>query len=331
VKSSHREKRANVGAVVIGRNEGARLEACLRSLHEQTACLVYVDSGSTDDSLAVATRFRADVVELDNSIPFSAARARNEGFKLLRKVMPDAAYVQFVDGDCEVAPDWVETAANFLDSDNSAAVVCGRRRERYPHKSLYNLLCDIEWDTPIGEARACGGDALMRIDAFEGVTGFREDLISGEEPELCFRLRQKGWRIWCLNAEMTLHDAAMTRFAQWWRRSVRTGYGYAEGALLHGQDSERYLVRASLRAWIWALVLPLGIALLSRAHMAWLWLLLIYPLQVGRLALAGTRTRRENWVHAFFLVLGKFPEALGQLYLLFNRILRRRNKLIEYK
>jgi glycosyltransferase involved in cell wall biosynthesis len=321
----------DVGAVVIGRNEGKHLAACLESLRLQVRLVVYVDSGSTDDSLAIARRHSAGIVELDTSIPFSAARARNEGFNALRRTMPGVVYVQFVDGDCEVAHDWIGVAAGFLRSHSDVAVACGRRRERYPDDSVFNLLCDIEWDTPIGEARACGGDALMRVDAFEGAKGFRENLIAGEEPELCLRLRRRGWRIWRLDAEMTRHDAAMTRLSQWWRRTVRTGYGVAQGVLLHGKGSERYLVREAVRPWAWAVLLPFATLTLGLFSADWFWLLMLYPLQIARLALAGARSSRENWIHAFFLVLGKFPETLGQTYFGFNRLAKKASRLIEYK
>ena len=168
------------------------------------------------------------------TIPFTAARARNEGFACVQRLLPTMRYVQFVDGDCEVVGSWLLQAQAFLDTHPDVAVVCGRRRERFPQRSIYNLLCDLEWDTPIGEAKACGGDALMRADAFAAACGFRADLIAGEEPELCVRLRANGWKVWRLAEEMTLHDATMTRFGQWWRRTLRGGYAFAEGASLHG-------------------------------------------------------------------------------------------------
>src|SRR5512139_2136631 len=189
---------SRVGVVIIGRNEGERLVRCLRSLASEQNQLVYVDSGSTDDSVNTARSRGADVVALDMTVPFTAARARNEGFKRMRKLYPQAEYVQFLDGDCELSPAWLEKAASFLDLNLSVAAVCGRRRERWPERTVYNMLCDIEWDTPIGEAKACGGDVLMRVDAFEEVHGFRPDLIAGEEPELCVRLRASGWKIWRL-------------------------------------------------------------------------------------------------------------------------------------
>lgn len=320
------------GVVAIGRNEGKRLKKCLETVVGIAGRVVYVDSGSTDGSVEMARAMGVEVVGLDMRVPFTAARARNEGFRRLRELAPDLAYVQFVDGDCEVVAGWLEEAGAFLDAHREVAVVCGRLRERYPERSIYNRLCDIEWDTPVGEARTCGGNALMRANAFEKVSGYRADMIAGEEPELCVRLRAAGWRIWRLDEEMALHDAAMTRFGQWWKRSKRAGYGFAEGASLHGASPERHWVRESRSAWIWGLAIPI----VTLGASLWIgpWaaaLLLVYPLQVLRLFLRGNRSPRENFWRAAFLVLGKFPEMLGQAKFILDRAFGNRSRLIEYK
>ncbi|MFV3406560.1 glycosyltransferase [Pseudomonas sp. NY15463] len=321
-----------IGAVVIGRNEGERLARCLASLVKAVEQVVYVDSGSSDGSVQRAEALGVEVLALDMRTPFTAARARNEGFARLQSLLPSVQLVQFVDGDCEVVPGWLAYAAAFLHARPEVAVACGRRRERFAQQSVYNLLCDLEWDTPTGEARACGGDALMRVSAFAAVGGYRPGLIAGEEPELCVRLRAAGWKIWRLDHEMTLHDAAMTRFGQWWRRSLRAGYAYAQGAFLHGAPPERHWLRESRRAWMWGLGLPLLIALACLLVGGWgLSLAVLYPLQVLRLARKGARSRRENWVQALFLVLGKFPEMLGQLRFTWHRLGAGQAALIEYK
>ena len=294
--------------------------------------MVYVDSGSTDNSVEIAHQMGADVVALDMSTPFTAARARNEGFSRLRQAASDCAFVQFVDGDCEILPEWIVRARDFLHKHQDVGVASGRLRERFPDRSIYNMLCDNEWNSQVGEARYCGGIAMVRVDAFKRVGGFKSDLIAGEEPELCVRLRASGWRIWRLDAEMALHDAAMLRFGQWWRRAIRGGYAFAEGAALHGAPPERHWVRESRSARLWGGFLPLTVVV---ALLIWgvpgLFLVLIYPLQVVRLGLRGIRSPRENWWCAFFMVLGKFPEMIGQLRFVFNQGLGRVARIIEYK
>ena len=322
----------HIGVVAIGRNEGDRLRKCLESVISKVSCVVYVDSGSTDESVSLAKRLGAQVLDLDMQIPFTAARARNEGLASLVAGNPQIEYVQFVDGDCEVVDGWLDKAYDYLKQNSESAVVCGRRHERFPEKSIYNRLCDAEWDTPIGEAKACGGDAMMRVAAITKVGAYRADLIAGEEPELCVRLRATGYKIFRLDADMTLHDAAMTRFGQWWRRSVRAGYAFAEGAYLHGDPPEYHWVKESRRAWLWGGILPACIVL-SFCFMGWYAALifLIYPLQIVRLGLSSLRKGKEEWISAFFLVLGKFPEAAGQIKFLMHRLTHQKGQLIEYK
>ncbi len=328
-----------LGVVAIGRNEGERLRVCLRSVLASrdvgSIQVVYVDSGSTDDSVSFATSLNVAVVPLDMSQPFTAARARNQGFQRLLALAPELRYVQFVDGDCELIADWMPQALAYLDAHPEVVAVCGRRRERFPERSVFNLLCDQEWDTPVGEARACGGDAMMRVSAFQRAGGYREDLIAGEEPELCVRLRQAGGQIWRLPLEMTLHDAAMLRWSQWWKRTVRAGFAFAQGAAIHGAPPERHWVRESRSAWVWGLGLPVVLLVLS-ALSPWLglWLIglwLIYPLQVARLSLRGVGLPAARRARAVFLVLGKFAEAFGQLKFMAHRLAGRRASLIEYK
>jgi GT2 family glycosyltransferase len=336
----------NVGVVVIGRNEGERLRNCLASVVETGRATVYVDSASTDRSVQIACAMAVAVVELDMSIPFTPGRARNEGFRRLRELVPDLAYVQFVDGDCEIVAGWIEKAAAFLDSHPDVAVVSGRRRERYPERSIYNTLMAIEWDThPVGEAQACGGDALMRVDVFAAMNGYHADLMAGEEPELCIRMRGAGWRIWGLDEHLTWHDAGMTQFGQWWKRAMRGGFSVAQGAFLlargaalQGAAPEEYrsvrrlLIRQLLGSWFWALALPLAAFALALGWSWWaLLLLLLYPLHIVRRTMRGAYGLRTNWWHAVFQVLFNFAYVLGQLRYLTDRCCRRQPHLIEYK
>lgn len=324
---------SRLAAIVIGRNEGERFRRCLDSLVGKANPIVYVDSGSTDGSIEYARSLGVEVLDLDASIAFTAARARNGGFDRVNELAPDVERVMFVDGDCEVDPDWLPAAERFLDEHAGYAVVCGRRRERYPEATVYNYLCDVEWNTPVGDARSCGGDALMRAEAFNAVGGFNPGLIAGEEPELCVRLRGAGWKIRRIDHEMTLHDADVTRFSQWWTRARRSGHAYAEGASMHGARPERHSVRESQRAVVWGMVVPLvAIATSPFTKGLSLALLLLYPLNLARIAkrLSGEGEPRP-WTVATFLMLAKFPESLGWLRYQVGRLTGSRSKLIEYK
>ncbi len=325
---------SRLGVVLIGRNEGDRLERCLASVQQQGQQVVYVDSGSTDGSVALARGKGASIVALDAATPFTAGRARNAGFERLLSLHPHLEFVQFVDADCEVVEGWLERALRELYANPGAAVVCGRRRERFPQRSVYNRLIDLEWDTPIGEAKACGGDAMMRTKAFGEAGGFDPQVIAGEEPELCVRLRQRGWKIFRIDAEMTIHDAAMTRFRQWWKRAIRAGHAFAEGAAMHGNAPERHWVRETLSNVLWGWLLPLlslGLAWPSRGLS--LLLLAAYPLLAWRIE-RRSRARMvpaDARVYALYCVLGKFPMFIGCAQYLFSRATGVHRRPIEYK
>ncbi|MGB7161383.1 MAG: glycosyltransferase [Tepidisphaeraceae bacterium] len=324
-----------IGIIAIGRNEGERLRACLRSVIGDDRVVVYVDSGSTDGSVEMARAMGAEVVALDLTQPFTAARARNAGFERLAELDPRIEFVQFVDGDCEVVAGWIARATGELSAQPQAAVVCGRRRERRPEATLYNRLCDIEWDTPIGEAKACGGDAMIRAAAFRDVGGYDPSVIAGEEPEMCVRLRAKGWTILRVDAEMTLHDAAMTRFGQWWKRNLRAGHAAAEGYAMHGAPPERHGAHRVRSNWVYGIALPLlSLALAWPTRGISLALLLACPLLAWRVAgheRRRGRSARDARLYGIFVALGKLPQAIGQARYHCGRLFGRRSGLIEYK
>ncbi len=320
-----------IGVVIIGRNEGERLVECLASVDAVAGNIIYVDSGSTDGSVAAAKQIGASVVMLDLSQPFTAARARNEGFAALKALRPDIRFVQFIDGDCILDHGWISSALGFIESREDIAVVCGRRRERYPSASIYNRLFDLEWDTPVGEAPACGGDALMRVTAFEAVGGFRSLLVAGEEPELCVRLREAGWKIWRLDAEMTQHDAAMSRLGQWWLRAVRSGYGFAEVSRLQRNSPFRIWARAIPSAIFWGGLLPSIIIVGSLINPFFLCMALIYPLEICWIAIRRGATSTLAWMYAVLTLIGKFAQLEGIIKFYWRGVVGQNAQLVEYK
>lgn len=328
---------SRIGVVAIGRNEGERLQQCLNSLADLP--LVYVDSGSRDDSVTFAKSVGALTVNLDMNKPFTAARARNAGFAALLEEHPELDYVMFVDGDCEVRKDWLAVAEKVLDESPDLAVVCGRRRERFPEATVFNLLCDIEWNTPVGEAAACGGDAVYRVAVFRQVNGFDDSFVAGEEPELCARIRQAQYRVERLDAEMTLHDAAMSDFSQWWKRTERSGYAYMLHSVKHGKAGTRLAKSKELKSitfWGGGCFVALGLSLgLSSYWPAALYLVGVL-LQVVRMSLRPSPAAREYGraaaaKYAFFLMLGKIPQLIGAVKAYLKTVSGKEHTLLEYK
>lgn len=331
-----------VASIVIGRNEGERLRNCLRSIPSGVTT-VYVDSGSTDGSVEFARCMAVEVVELDMSQGFTAARARNAGLERLKELKARFDYVQMIDGDCILDAGWLPKAVAALEGESRLAVVFGRRRERFPERSVYNRMCDDEWNVPIGLANACGGDALFRAAPLLKAGGYDPTLIAGEEPDLCLRLRAAEWQIRRIDAEMTLHDAAIDRFSQWWTRTKRAGHAYAEHLWRHRANSDPVWRRQVMSIALWGFALPLAALILLALGIAftiapaiWLGLAIaaLYPVQWVRIFLRKRNRGASSSFsakYAALILVGKFAEFAGVLTFIANLGRKRRSTLIEYK
>ncbi len=325
----------NIGIVVIARNEGERLRRCLASCVGEARRVVYADSGSTDGSVEHARDAGVEVVEVDTSLPANASRGRNTGMRRLFEIEPDVEHMFFVDGDCRLVPGFLAAAREALEGDPGLGAVCGRRREVDPDASLYNRLVHIEWNTPVGETRASGGDVLVRAEALRQVGGYDESMSCGEDPEMCFRLREKGWRIRRIDHDMTLHDVALRRFGAWWKRHARGGYAFAHGAAKHLHGPEWFHLKEVASIGFWGLGLPLAAVLVGIATRGWgLLLLFLYGwlwFRVWRWRRGMGDQPRHASIYAVFVVLGKIAEAWGVLRLLLSLVTGGESRYVEYK
>lgn len=311
----------NVGAVVIGRNEGERLSLCLRSVGACLPRVVYADSGSSDGSAALARGCGTSVVELDASAPFTAARGRNAGLDALLGSFPGVEFVQFVDGDTTIDAAWLGRAAAALRADPSLGVVCGRLFEKDRESNVIRRVFGLEWDGPVGEIDACGGIAMMRVDAVRRAGGYNASLVAGEEADLCHRIRKLGLSVRRLDAPMGEHDSGIDSIGPWWVRAARVGHAYAKAVYERGGDGDPRLKRQVYSAAVWGGLLPA--AALAMGVLAWRCPWLVVGV-AGILALYGalafkiyTRTRRSGrgakdsrW-YAVFCVLAKMPQMQG--------------------
>lgn len=312
----------DTGIVVIGRNEGERLRRCLESLPHSYP-IVYADSGSSDGSLTLARALGVHALEC--SPPYSAARARNQGFYWLAERYPGIRYVQFLDGDCTLLPAWLEAAAQGLAADPRRGAVTGELLEREPDGGVYSRLCAMEWHWPPGDVRdfgALGGIAMMRAEVFRALGGYRPEVIAGEDSELGVRMALAGYKVTRIARLMATHDAGITRFGQWWRRAVRAGHAIGQRSHLNGGSVLRDCVHERNSTLFWGIGLPL---LAVSAVPESLLLLCAYPalwLRVWR--------RRGSALYATFVLIGKFANALGLARFYLNK-LAGRYEIIEYK
>jgi glycosyltransferase involved in cell wall biosynthesis len=324
-----------LSVVIIGRNEGVRLERCIDSVMAMNAALpvelIYVDSHSTDDSVELAQHMGATAIELGPG-KTTAARARNAGWQLAKGDL-----ILFLDGDTILHPDFVAKALPSLIEPDLCAVF-GDRREMLTGDSVYNCVLDLDWIFPYGDSDYFGGDVLVRRSVLAEVNGYDTTLIAGEEPEMCCRIRERGYRILHLELPMTEHDLAMTRFKQYWRRSVRTGFAYACVSRLrrnHLLTLWQHESRHNLRQAVIFTLGALAAAVLSPVLHSF-WPAALYIIFILALSIRSAWTHRNksgNWLtlflYGFHSHLQQIPIAIGQTQFFFKR--NAQHSLIEYK
>jgi GT2 family glycosyltransferase len=327
---------SEIGFVAIGRNEGERLKIALKAIVTlyPNSPVVYVDSGSTDSSVAFATSLGINTIQLDLSTPFTAARARNAGAEQLLQKYSTLKYIQFLDGDCEVLAGWIEAGLDALVASD-VAIASGRRAERFPVASIYNTLMDMEWNTPIGEIMGVPGDMLIKVDVFNALEGFNSALIAGEDFDICLRAKQLGYKTMRVDAPMSIHDANILHISQWFKRIKRGGHAYANLYHLHATHSGHHFRRKLLSIGLWGGLFPL--ALVSSAIfsplifgvLSLLFLLMILRIMIRRIV--DGDSLRVATLYAALVYIGKLPELLG-IYEYWKVVFtQQRHTLIEYK
>jgi glycosyltransferase involved in cell wall biosynthesis len=327
-----------ISVVVIGRNEGARLEQCLRSVAamEQvgfTTETIYVDSGSSDGSVELASRLEAATIGLKLARP-TAAAGRNAGWRAARGEL-----VLFLDGDTILHPGFVAASLGKFE-DPAVAVVWGHRRETLATDSLYDRVLDLDWIYAPGDTAFCGGDALFRRATLEAMGGYDEGLIAGEEPELCRRITGAGQRIVHVDRPMTGHDLGITKFEQYWRRARRAGHAYAEVSARFAGTAHPFWLAESRDNRVRAMVL-LGLPVAGLVMSVGLRSIWPIGMVAGALAALALRTawkaqwKTKDWValllYGVHSHLQQVPIFAGQVGFWRDERRGRRAMLVEYK
>jgi len=326
-----------VAGVVIGKNEGERLRRGLAFATRTFALTVYADSNSTDGSREAAQALGATVLHFKEP-PFTPSRGRQEGLEGVVRLRPDLPFVHFVDGDCLLQPGWVEEAVRYLDEHPDVGAVFGRRREERVRESFYSRLMDVDWDHPPGVVANFGGDALVRTHAIVEAGGWSAETINAEDIDVSFRMRQNGWKIVRLGSEMTSHDARMTRFGEYFRRSLRAGYGYLEVGFRYRKGPGKLLLKRARSSAIYVLVLPLIAVVLGFVYGP---LALLVLLPYARVVFTMTRWARQRGAalptalaYAVLNLVCKAASFWGSVRYLLDRLQRRgrpRDDLIVYR
>jgi glycosyltransferase involved in cell wall biosynthesis len=316
--SNYDTSEISLSVVVIGLDEEARIGEALASAIDEcppgvSLEVYYVDSGSSDRSVEIANSVQGVVIMHLGAQRPSAAKARNAGLRRAK-----AKYVQLLDGDSIIQPGWLRCALDYLEANPGVACVFGQCLEMNPKQSIYMRVCGLDWHIPPGDHRLCGGNAMWRREVLEHAGFFDESLQLGEEPDLCRRVREVGWRIRCIDRPMVRHDLGMVSFRQYWQRGVNSGKSYVRVAMRYWKSEEKLwlyeVVRNFLEPFIW-----IGLLVFGAWFFGWMVggaaLVCWWSLRAVRTAIK-VRARVADWGDAFLYGVHtqfiRLPVALGQ-------------------
>lgn len=196
-----------ISVIVIGRNEGARLDACLssaqRALRMLSYELIYVDSRSTDDSVAIARArgARCFVLEEEDT---TAGLGRYAGTRAAH-----GEYLLFLDGDMQLQPGFVEQAMMRMAAGGCDGV-CGIREDRYMKGgTVVSVRENYFGCTQERTAPEFGGAIFLSAEALNRCGGWSTDTVACEEAELHARLLAAGCTIIELPVPMIIHCDAV--------------------------------------------------------------------------------------------------------------------------
>jgi glycosyltransferase involved in cell wall biosynthesis len=327
-----------VSIVIIGRNEGQRLIDCLKSIKKNDFTpelleVIYVDSNSTDNSKEQAKLLGAAVFSVNSAQP-TAALARNIGWQNSK-----APYVLFLDGDTILDPSFLQKAVKEF-SDPKIAVVFGNRREINPKHTIYNRILDLDWIFPTGYTDFCGGDALIRRSVLLEINGYDPKLIAGEEPEMCRRIREKGYLVLHIDHAMTSHNLAMKTSKQYLLRAIRTGYAYAKlsekfkntSIPLWKKESENNIIRG-----VFFISLTLLSIVLTITFQSFFVLISFTGLLIALTVRTAFKFRWKSddyytlFLYSFHSHFQQIPILIGQVTYWREHFSGKRRNLIEYK
>ena len=217
-------EKPHVSVVIPTKNSSRTLSDCLQSLVRQeykSFEIIVVDAHSQDNTVEIAKKYTDKVFFEEGG---TRASGCNVGIKYAH-----GDIIAFTDDDCEVPKDWLkQIVSNF--EDETLDVLGGLAKTPEDSSKIEKafgavlndlLLITYSWDD---WEKVIGCNSAYRKATLIDAGGFRENLLTAEETELHFRLKQAGKRIRYLDSLFVLHNRRCTP-RQFWKQQFRFGVG----------------------------------------------------------------------------------------------------------
>ncbi len=256
-----------ISVIVPVRNGQPWLEDQIRALVEQEYPdpweLIICDNGSTDDSAGLAARWAERypwIRCLDAATIHGAPAARNAGVRAARGDL-----LLFCDADDVVQPGWLASCARALTEVDVVAGV-------FDFWSLNGL--DASPPKPASMRQlgflpaGLGANLAVRREAFESVGGFAEELLIGEDIDLCWRLQLEGYRF-VIEFGAVVAKRERPGFQEVFRQAA--AYGRSGPALYrrHRRTGAKRNLGGAAKSWLWLVVLSPRLARAGGQRIEW--------------------------------------------------------------
>ncbi|MGU3574486.1 glycosyltransferase [Brucellaceae bacterium C25G] len=329
----------SISVVIKTLNEEQNIAACIASVMAHGSGLVdeiiVADSGSTDQTIAVAQKQPVIIVQLQAPAEAGCGAGAQLGYQYAK-----GDFICLLDGDMELAPDFLPKALAHLQSHSHLAGVTGHVTEKNLTSLEYQRRVKRQrYENPAGIVDRMNGGGLYRRSSVEE-TGYFADrnLHSYEELDLGLRLLKNGWQLHRLDIPFVSHSGHSENSYHLLQKRWSSGYLFGSGEIIRAAMSGHYvpqLVRAlpALKLWLmvygwWFVVLIMLLAAYS--HIVWLAaaaVIIVLPV-----ILMGIRQKNLNmglyavvaWIfHAAALPVGFFKKRVNPKDFITSKVLKR--------
>jgi len=193
------------------------LSACR---HYGAAELIIVDNGSIDGSVEYVRDHAGGKATILQCPEMTVAAMRNAGARCAA-----GEFLSFIDVDCEISAGYFESALRTLDATDASATGSRCVLPDQPHwtEALWDRLHRHSGDGYVGALN--GGNLIVRAPCFWAINGFRETLVSGEDPDLCERLIAAGSSIYEDHRVRAVHHGNPKSLYGFFRKEIWRGLG----------------------------------------------------------------------------------------------------------
>lgn len=247
-----------ISIIIKTLNEEQNIAACLEAVFAHSdghvSEIIVADSGSSDQTIAIAQQFPVMIVQLQPPAKAGCGIGAQLGYQYAK-----GEFICLLDGDMELAPDFLSSAMAYLQANSTYGGVTGHVLEKQLDSLEYQRRSKRQnIENPAGRIDRMNGGGLYRRKALE-MCGYLSDrnLHAYEELDLGLRLQKNNWLLHRLDIPFVSHSGHADNAYSLLRRRWKSGYLQGSGEIIRAAISGGYLpslISALPELKLWAAV-----------------------------------------------------------------------------